>query len=179
MITVCLNSLLVTQWVICVLVLSKSKFLENAEHDNQDYLLRLLGDQTIWRIFFPLIALALDTIIMFRSFDLFPSRIRKIESKMFKINLDLIYFVQAQSNENNLDQTIYLVQRKLEESWLLYDHVCRIAKQANFKFMTDTYYSKKCLLLIFSNTISFLLLYMQVLDVFTISSNVVTKIDLL
>jgi hypothetical protein len=56
---------------------------------------------------------------------------------------------------------------ELDQIWSLYDQVDRISARVNFKFTSDTYYSKKCMLLVFGRAVSLILFFIQIIDMYS------------
>lgn len=155
-ILICINVLLLAEWII--IGLNRIQ-LANTPND----LYSLLKDPIVWRITLPVLAFVTNNVIMFHHLNQLPDRVRMIKTSLFKINLDIV--TKQRSCGCKTDQAGE-VCRDLEETWQLYDHICRIGEQVNFKLYGRKYYDRSCLLLIFRNTISFVLFYLQVLDVY-------------
>lgn len=56
---------------------------------------------------------------------------------------------------------------ELDQIWSLYDQVDRISSRVNFRFSSDTYYSKKCMLVVFGRAVSLILFYIQIIDMYS------------
>lgn len=164
-ITICVNGLLLSEWVVLGLIRSQAILLETNIDTAQGDIYKVAMNQIAWRTTLSIVAFIAGNIVLFMRLDELPSRIKKMNCRLFKINLDLVNLGQGSFHRSKQDQS-NMISRELEESWLLYDHVMRIGKQANFRLMGNTYYDKTCLLFVFSNAASFILLYLQVLDIY-------------
>lgn len=63
--------------------------------------------------------------------------------------------------------TVGLTLCELDQIWLLFDQIVRLSKFANFRLASGTYYNKRCLLMIFGQSVSLILLCIQLIDMYT------------
>lgn len=128
----------------------------------------LLTDLKFWRVCFSVTMYVISNIFTFLYFNQLPDRIIKLRCQLFKIILDLGNNL-AQHSDSLESNDLELWREELVDSWLLYDRVIGVTEQLNFKFSANTYYSKKCLLILFGREVSLVLLYMQVLDLYELT----------
>lgn len=128
----------------------------------------LLTDLKFWRVCFSVTMYVISNILSFLYFNQLPDRITKLRCQLFKIILDLGNNL-AQHSDSLDPHDLQLWRMELAESWLMYDRMIGVTEQLNFKFAANTYYSKKCLLLLFGREVSLVLLYMQVLDLYELA----------
>lgn len=147
---VCVNGFMVAQWI--VLGRAELRSLQKGQIDHNAPL--------FYRTIFSLLTFTLSNVIAFRKCDSLPQRMEKLRQKLFKLNLDLVEFGERGTRTLATQQEIELV-------WSLFDQTDRVIKDVNFRFSGKTFYSKRCLITIFSREASLILLYMQVIDIYS------------
>lgn len=97
------------------------------------------------------IAFAAETTLIFLYCDQLRYQMRKLRDRLFHINLSTV-------SSDNL--------AKVDMIWTLYDQVERLSYEANFRLTPNTFYSKRLLVKLFSQIMSFILLFLQTVDIF-------------
>lgn len=102
-----------------------------------------------------------------------PSRLQELKYELFQMNLDMLpqtgdrkRQLLAKGRKTNFHAADY-EERFIIEAWYLYDEMVRLTDQARLKFDGRFYYSKRLMLTILGEKISFCLLYAQSIDVYT------------
>lgn len=171
--SICSNALLVSQWVVIGIVqlrLTPSKeeldpipmetrhisFPFRSVFDNP------LISRTIWS----LTIFGISNTIMFMRCDIIQKRMEMLRNQLFQLNLNSCKLSLKYAKYEH-QQSLVGEWRELDLLWSLYDQVARLSGEINFRFFSQTNYGKKCLLLIFSRAISLILLYLQVIDIYS------------
>ena len=156
-----------------------------------------LFNSFVLRVILSVIAFVLSNLFIFLRCDRLPQQMEKTRSRLFKMNIDLACSKLEQrfeasrgaadrrpsqfSHLNNLkvpnlspNNQLSKVQNDdrldwqgLDKVWSLYDQVERMSLLANFRLTAGTYYSKKFLLVIFGREVSLVLLYIQIIDIYS------------
>lgn len=166
---ICLNGLLLAQWIVAGIVqyrLGKSNINANKDDDHDTSAAASDSPLTphIVQTFISVLVFATSNIITFVRCDRLPCQINKVRSQLITINLDLVGIYHHQHDSPSSET--HLCWPEVELVWALYDQVDRLAEQVNFKLIGNTYYSKRCLLLIFTRETSLILLYIQLIDIY-------------
>lgn len=153
---VCLGGLLVAQWTVLGMIQS-GILLKIVDKNEQINFVNPIYTRTACSA---IVFLTTNTITFIRCNRL-PSRLQKLRSQLFRVNLDLLGLCgEDQDNSKSTYQELQL-------AWSLYDQLCVTSYEVNFKLTGTTNYSKHCLLLIFGREISLILLYLQLIDIYS------------
>lgn len=159
MVHICSSGLLVADWIVVALVRVRM-FLATSKVDGNDFKTILISNPPVWQTSLRIATFFLSNVITFNKFNQLPDRITMLRNHLFKINLKLSHVDGSECYKSNW-------QSEIEKSWFLYDEIVRISDKINFRLAGNTYYGKKNLILIFSREISLILLYLQILDIYT------------
>lgn len=149
---VCLTGFLVAQWVVIV---GQARIHEAS----------IPNTPIFYRTLMSLLFFTISNILVFTKCDLLPQRMFKIRQKLLKLNLDLVHTDTEQPLGYGLRASA--TQQEVKLVWSLFDQADRVIKGLNFRFTGKTFYSKRCLITIFSREASLILLYMQVVDIYS------------
>lgn len=155
-ITVCFSGLLVTQWIVIVIVKTMKNVDPNAKIDYK-------GTIYVRTVCYTIVFLTANTITFTRC-DRLRSRLQKLRSQMFKVNLDLVDLFGGDQVFNNS------AWQETQMAWTLYDQFCVTSRGVEFKLVGTTRYSKHCLMLIFGRLLSIVLFYLQIVDIYSTDS---------
>lgn len=159
LVTICSSGLLVADWIVVALVRVRV-FLASSKVEGTDFKTILISNPPVWQTSLRITMFFLANVITFNKFNQLPDRIAKLHNHLFKINLELSRVDRIECYHSNW-------QSEIEKSWILYDEIVRISRKINFRLAGKTHYGKKNLILIFSREISLILLYLQILDIYT------------
>lgn len=193
MVLTCIKGLIVCQWVVAGL--TQARLNTNSKsgqiHISNDIVIGYKFTSFAFRTGIGVVMFIISNVFELLCYDCLPNRMFKMRSQLFKTNVDLacaclenqqegLYLEaisatrqhqrQCQSHLNRQD----LVQpapdtnwSEIDQVWSLYDQIERMSARANFKFASNTYYNKNVLLTIFGREMSLLLLYVQVIDLYS------------
>lgn len=148
---VSITGLLVAQWI----VIGRAELRMSAEQNMP----------LVYRTIFSLINFTVSNYLVFHKSDLLRQRMDKIRQKLFKLNLDLIEPGDGMSADRRIRTSA--TRHEVELMWSLFDQADRVTREVNFRFSGKTLYSKRCLITIFTREASLILLYMQVVDIYS------------
>lgn len=94
--------------------------------------------------------------LMFHRCSRVENQMKKLTVRLFSINVKLATYSEMSTNEV-----------ELQLAWLLYDQVKRLSRELNYKFMGNMMYNNRCLIWVLSREISFILLFIQVADLYS------------
>jgi len=155
---ICVNAFIGSQWVVLgLLQIRISERRSQMFQSSQERTLLLRTSLTI------MVFIATNSII-FMHCDRLPDQLLKLRNQLFKINLNIAKRLDS-GGANKVEEDS--AHRDLALAWSLYDQVTRLSREANLRLVGETHYGKHCLLFIFSRYVSFLLLYMQIIDVYS------------
>lgn len=197
---ICLNGFHTAQWVMMGVVQSRLIEAKLARDGHADEVLFSIDGMHVtpftFRVGVGVIAFFISNTHLMMACHRLADRICKIKSQLFKMNIELVMWSlsNGQTKEHHRHLPLRYKQqgpldcasssekcrRKLDQDncnllnliWAMYDQVVRIGDEANFRLAPRTFYNKKCLLTIFGREISFILLYIQIIDIFSTTDHV-------
>lgn len=157
------SSIFIVQW-LAVYCIQARLVTQQRSHENGGENARPLLTPLDFRTYFILIIFIIINTILFNRSQCLPDRMCKLRTQLFKINLNLLAGLDANC-KSQWDESCAIAQ--LESVWSLYDHVDRISRRINFKLTGSLQYGKVCLLYIFNRLVSLILVYIQVVDIYS------------
>lgn len=210
LILICVNGLIVAQWVVAGLTEARlirdsreREALNAAAASNgsrivaQDLGASAYLTPFAFRVGIGVVTFIISNISIFLRCNKLPSRMVKMRSRLFKMNVDLACSsleqqlaaspTSAQATKRRAANPFKAITNQqqpgatggssstkaeqewqgLDQVWSLYDQVERMSILANFRLTTNTYYSKNCLLRIFGREVSLVLFYIQIIDIYS------------
>lgn len=172
LVTICLSGLIVAQWVVAAL--TQARLIGKDTRGHSGAILASFGDIHVThfalRAGIGVVIFLVTNIHVFLSCDCIRSRICMVESQLFKESINLaISTIRSQSLGAYRQKGTNMTQKwsEIDNIWSLYDQCVRIGHKANFRLTPNTYYHKNCLLMILGREVSFVLLYIQIIDIYS------------
>lgn len=170
---ICINGLIVAQWVVIGLTQARLIGSKIDKGEQVDGVLVTINGVHLTpfaiRTAIGVCIFFVSNALVFLSCDCLSSRLNKMKSQLFKINVESAVFGLSKLNRKAPVEakTRRLKGDDMELVWCLYDQFVRMANKTNFRLTSNTYYNKNCILLIFGREISLILLYIQMIDIYT------------
>lgn len=165
LVSLVVTGLNVAQWAVTAITQARLVGRDLATHQHQiivsmgylfvtPFALRTVVATTSWFV---------SNTVVFLGCDCLRSRICKIQSRLFKMNVEMaLDTIRKRKFAPNKAEN----WSELDQVWSLYEQVARMGQRANFRLTSSTYYHKNCLLMLLGREISLLLLYIQVVDIY-------------
>lgn len=147
---VCTGGFTLTQWILICIVQTRVSL---SSQKNISY--GSLTTSINVRMVISFVAMTFYNWNLFRRFVLLPDSMRKLKNRLFKKNIDCMLSSEDSS--------------QCDMIWSCYDRIDRISGQISFRLIGNANYSRGSLLLLCAQGISFVVLWTQVLDLFTVN----------
>lgn len=130
------------------------------------------------------LVMVLINIILFKYLDRLPNQLNRLKSELFSTNQNMLpefaslavskvsageLGERCDDHDAKRDMNLLVYNANLiGNAWDLYDETVRLSMRANLRFLGDMYYNKRLLLTIFGQQVSFCLLYVQFVYVYSL-----------
>lgn len=183
-----LSGFVTAQWIVSGLAEARSTRADYLRHHNTEPNWTAYTTLLVVRAVISLALFVISNIVIFLRSDQLPQQMMKLRSKLFKINLELAReamavqraewsqqgdqrrssnFMIASGETVKSQNTVSVECPELDQAWSLYDQVARMSHRVNFKLGNNLYYNKNCLLKLIGREISLILLYVQLIDIYS------------
>lgn len=185
-----LSGFVTAQWIVSGLAEARSTRADHMRRHNTEPHWTAYTTLLVVRAVISLSLFVFTNTITFLRADRLPQQLMKLRSRLFKINLELARDTMAVQRVERTQQVGVVEQSmsrgfmvglsetnrhgtscsewpEIEQAWCLYDQVVRMSHRVNFRLGSNLYYNKNCLLKLIGREISLILLYVQLIDIYS------------